>query len=165
MVTMAGSRTRFETRPCPRCAGSGHFSYCQTWGTTCFKCGVKRGEPGVGVVLTKRGAAAYAYYESLFPTKLARDLQPGDFVTERGWRCWVKALPVPTTSAVMIDGVWSSADRLDIPCEGVTHVLVPAEAVLHVGVTVAQRLELLARALAYQATLTKAGTVRKRRGV
>jgi hypothetical protein len=160
---MVGSRTLFETRPCPRCAGSGRFSYCQNWGTTCFKCGVKPGEPGVGVVLTKRGAAAYLYYESLLPTKLARDLQPGDFVTERGWRRRVIGAPQPTTNAFVRNGVEVRAGYLDIPCEQVTHSLVPEDMVLHVAVTRERKAELLAQALDYQSTLTKTGTVRKRR--
>jgi hypothetical protein len=25
-------------KPCTRCGGSGHYSYCQRFGTTCFKC-------------------------------------------------------------------------------------------------------------------------------
>lgn len=27
------------TRPCGRCGGSGHYSYCERWGTICFGCG------------------------------------------------------------------------------------------------------------------------------
>src|SRR5207249_1748734 len=42
----------FESETCSRCGGSGHYSYCQRYGTTCFKCG------GRTTVLTKRGEAA-----------------------------------------------------------------------------------------------------------
>ena len=52
-------RTNFETQTCSRCHGSGSYSYCQQYGHKCFKCA------GSGKTLTKRGAAARAYYETL----------------------------------------------------------------------------------------------------
>src|SRR5262245_43139450 len=62
--------TSLETITCSRCGGSGQFSYCQRWGTTCFKCvGRKR-------VYTKRGAAARRYMENLLSVP-ASQLQPG----------------------------------------------------------------------------------------
>jgi hypothetical protein len=48
--------TAFETKPCTRCGGSGHYSYCQSHGTRCFGCN------GRGWQFTKRGAAAYQMY-------------------------------------------------------------------------------------------------------
>lgn len=36
---------------CPRCWGSGRYSRCETWGTTCFQCGYLPGAPGRGYVL------------------------------------------------------------------------------------------------------------------
>lgn len=38
-----------EREPCTRCAGSGNYSYCQDYGTKCFKC------RGTGQQVTKRG--------------------------------------------------------------------------------------------------------------
>lgn len=49
----------FETRPCTRCGGSGHFSYNSVDGTRCFGC------RGKGTQLTKRGAEAKRYAEEL----------------------------------------------------------------------------------------------------
>lgn len=49
----------FETETCSRCGGCGRYSYCQMYGDTCFKC------HGRGVVLTKRGVVAQAYYTAL----------------------------------------------------------------------------------------------------
>lgn len=54
------SETLFESAPCGRCGGCGNYSYCQMYGTTCFKCS------GQGVLLTKRGRAAAAFYRELF---------------------------------------------------------------------------------------------------
>lgn len=51
--TMA-SRIKYETETCGRCGGSGHYSRCQMYGTTCFKCaGQKR-------VVSKAGKKASA---------------------------------------------------------------------------------------------------------
>lgn len=36
-------------RVCSRCGGSGHYSQCEKWGTTCFQCGYLPGAPGTGV--------------------------------------------------------------------------------------------------------------------
>jgi hypothetical protein len=36
-------------RVCSRCGGSGFYSYCEKWGTTCFQCGYLPGAPGTGV--------------------------------------------------------------------------------------------------------------------
>src|SRR5437762_14173208 len=60
----------FETVTCGRCGGTGHYSYCERYGTTCFKCA------GQKVVYTNRGAMARAYFESLLSLK-AKDLEVG----------------------------------------------------------------------------------------
>lgn len=36
--------------PCPRCCGSGEYSRCERFGTTCLTCGVVPGKPGRGWV-------------------------------------------------------------------------------------------------------------------
>lgn len=50
---------KLETETCGRCGGCGQYSYCQMYGTTCFKCG------GRGKVLSKRGRAAKAKWDEL----------------------------------------------------------------------------------------------------
>src|SRR5205823_10263506 len=69
----------FESTGCTRCGGSGHYSYCQSYGTRCFKCA------GKGVTLTKRGAVAQAYFRLLL-SKRYIDLEPGDKIRDEGDR-------------------------------------------------------------------------------
>jgi hypothetical protein len=45
---MTAAKWTYETEPCGRCGGSGHYSYCQMHGTVCFDCRGKK------VRLTKR---------------------------------------------------------------------------------------------------------------
>ena len=62
---------RLETEPCTRCGGTGHHSFCQMYGTTCFKCW------GSGLQLTKRGWRQKKV-EDKFREKLAKDFKVGD---------------------------------------------------------------------------------------
>lgn len=64
----------YDRKPCGRCGGSGHYSYNQINGTTCFGCG------GSGRALTKRGLAAKALADSLLEIDVA------DFATRTGRR-------------------------------------------------------------------------------
>jgi hypothetical protein len=64
----------FETETCTRCGGSGHYSYCSMYGTTCFKC------RGKGNTYSKRGEAALAYAREL-RTVPASEIQVG-------WLIW-----------------------------------------------------------------------------
>jgi hypothetical protein len=67
----------FEHETCSRCGGSGRYSYCQRYGSTCFKCS------GNQQVLTKRGYAAQALYNRLL-SKPASALQPGMKIRDIG---------------------------------------------------------------------------------
>jgi hypothetical protein len=49
----------YEQATCGRCGGSGHYSYCQMYGTVCFKC------QGRKTVTTKRGAKAADTYAAI----------------------------------------------------------------------------------------------------
>lgn len=69
--------TNFETQVCSRCNGSGSYSYCQDYGSKCFKCA------GSGKTLTKRGAAARAYLDTLC-TKPATEIRVNDRVLAHG---------------------------------------------------------------------------------
>lgn len=62
-----------ETETCSRCGGSGSYSWCQMYGSVCFKC------RGRKVVFTKRGAAANAYLIAL-RSKPAAEVKVGDVV-------------------------------------------------------------------------------------
>ena len=61
----------FESETCSRCGGSGHYSYCQSYGTTCFKCA------GTKAVLTKRGRQAQNLFNRLLSRPVS-SLRPGD---------------------------------------------------------------------------------------
>lgn len=55
---MGYNKMGFETTVCNRCGGTGHYSYCQAYGTRCFKCN------GAGVVLTPKGMAALSFFRA-----------------------------------------------------------------------------------------------------
>ena len=70
------TRIAYETETCSRCLGSGQYSYCERYGTRCFKCG------GSGKQLTKAATKAREAINE-FKTRYnrpARDLEPGQIV-------------------------------------------------------------------------------------
>lgn len=158
---------KLETETCGRCGGSGHYSYCQMYGTRCFKCG------GGKVVYTKRGAAARKYLETL-RCKPARELKVGDrikagAVTMGGtpYDQWVVIKAITTgvqTGSSLIGGEMVAYRRegLDIETDKVVLCCVDPDAPIRFAQTNAQKAETLRLALDYQDTLTKAGTPRKR---
>jgi hypothetical protein len=166
-MPMTNTSPAFETRPCGRCAGSGWHSYCQTWGHTCFQCGVKPHEQGLGRYLTKRGFVAHEFYIASLPKRRAADLQQGDMIREYGQ--WVRVRRVePNTTCgrgqpdgtFLYDGVnvvVGSEDR------GVTMCGIAEDHLYSVRPSDEERARLLAAALAYQETLTQAGKPRKQR--
>jgi hypothetical protein len=173
----------FEHAPCSRCGGSGNHSYCSSWGHTCFKCVFRKGVPGTGRQLTKRGAAAAAYYETLRPRKAVRDLVPGDQIIEllveltggdiahRYVAARVKEIK-PTTSSTTSGHIENGVrheikrgsetgavdvvtDKLTLACADPDHMCILVwPDILAKGVA-------LKAAQEYQGTLTKQGTVRK----
>jgi hypothetical protein len=79
------NRLGFELESCSRCGGSGKYSYCQSYGTKCFKCG------GSGVTITKRGGAAREFFnESL--KRHTNELEVGHLVQLTNG--WVKILRI-----------------------------------------------------------------------
>jgi len=72
---------RYESKTCGRCGGSGHYSYCQSYGTTCFSC------RGRKTVLSKAGAAASAAVDAFIKANfsvMVRNLTPGTLVRVEG---------------------------------------------------------------------------------
>lgn len=155
----------FESETCSRCGGTGHYSYCQTHGTTCFKCGGRK------VTLTKRGSAAQAWFTSQ-KMKPATDVKIGDkivmdgvpgfsraevitvtFVGEREDGCKFKGADGEWHSYFHIDGVNKNGQSGGVAC------FKDSDVKMHVWGD--EKAALVARALAYQDTLTKAGTVKK----
>ena len=128
----------FESEICSRCLGSGHFSRCRMYGTTCFRCA------GKGRTLTKRGEAAMAYLR-LLRSKPVAEIQPGDVVEIPGGG------PFPARWET-VDAAWIAAGHA-LGCS--------RGGMVRVRQTREQSAATWAAALAYEATLTKAGTQRK----
>lgn len=144
----------FENVCCSRCGGSGNFSYCQMYGTTCFKCA------GAGRTLTKRGAAAQAWLNAQ-KRKLGAEVKVGETIMVDG---------VPGFSA----SYWAKVTEVDAACNITAVGIKNGQSMVLNGwgqqsVRVAQSKERLAElrveALAFQTSLTQAGTVRKRKAV
>ena len=146
---MAKFTALFESETCTRCGGSGQYSYCQTYGTRCFKCG------GTGVQLTKRGHVAQAFYISLLSVP-ARELKVGDWYrdTVDGKNRKITAIKAPVHPNQPGELILDSADFgwYVGPDTLVRRVLPQAE-----------REVLIAQARAFQDTLTKAGKPRAAR--
>lgn len=143
----------FESLLCSRCCGSGQYSYCSLYGRTCFKC------HGNGVVLTKRGHAAQLFLDQL-RTKDAREISEGDV-------CLVSIVTFSSIADVWLVAKHDAVVDLD-GTAFVTFAYKSGKTEKHGfgrGITIkakgskavedARR----AQALAYQATLTKSGTV------
>lgn len=64
---------RLERDVCGRCGGSGHYSYCSMYGTTCFQC------LGRKECLTKRGARAAVLLKEL-RSRPVSELRVGDTI-------------------------------------------------------------------------------------
>jgi hypothetical protein len=161
---MNDTATTTETRnlervACSRCGGSGNFSYCPMYGTTCFKCN------GKGETLTKRGAAAVEYLRGLRSRK-ASDLKVGDRIkTTFGWKEVVRLSPaVQEWRSKTGTGDWVDHRRegVDVVLTGSCCIHCTAEEVVEVLLSKDEQERTLTLALEYQAKLTKAGTPRKR---
>ena len=159
----------FESKVCSRCGGTGNFSYCQRYGTTCFGCG------GTGVVLTKRGQAAQAFLNANRQVSVD-DLAPGDIIIAHLTTCngdsyYSKAEVLSvgemheTGKSRIGDGEWITNYGRTVHCK----IVKTGESYSATGFTTFQKVfspeveaEMKAAALAYQATLTTTGTVAKR---
>lgn len=166
---LIGMKTRFETETCSRCNGSGSYSYCQDYGSKCFKCA------GSGIALTKRGVAARAYLEKLCTIRMI-DLKVGDKISSTGLTNGGKVFDyIGTVDSITaeIQYYGSSGGGIEIPFgphDGfnvcVSHIKYGV--VNHkcserstFRVYRADNEANILKALDYQASLTKNGTVRK----
>ncbi len=151
-----------EREPCGRCGGGGRYSYCQTHGDICFKCG------GKGTTLTKRGFEANKYLIAL-RSKPASAVQTGDVIREQvvamngatGWR-WAKVLSVKDTGETEFGRLNPQYVGNFVTIETETCVRTTLKTdMIRIKQTEDQAAKTLEMALAYQASLTKSGTVRK----
>lgn len=154
----------FESTTCGRCGGSGQYSYCRDHGTRCFKCG------GKGVTLTKRGHAAQAYYRDLLSVKVG-ELKIGDLVESsnltHGGQSFQHNATVVSVEPLTLSGASNGvpyeksgyAVKVTSKYGDVTHnTFADAKFIVRNRDDRAAKVE---QALAYQANLTKQGTVRK----
>jgi hypothetical protein len=158
----------FETKTCSRCGGSGSYSYCQMYGSTCFGCS------GSGRQLTKRGKAAAAFLRSLRTVK-ASAVNFGDAVLIEGCPGFSK------TTYIRVDEMHTqlrsgSSRQPDGTRKTYNHLFLEGstpkgersglgtfpDADVRLVPTKAQAAAQIAQALAYQATLTQAGKPRQR---
>lgn len=154
ITNSAATADTFETEMCSRCGGTGHYSYCQMWGTRCFKC------YGRGLVYSKRGLAAREFALALRSVK-ATEIQAGWKVyVDRAW-CGRKSAWATVTECGLTDDYVTSHDGkrtqyFRIATEyGVQMVF--ADRDVQAVPDTADLVAIKARALEYQATLSKTG--------
>lgn len=153
--------TVFETEVCSRCGGSGQFSFNGEH-SRCYKCDGKNS----GNALTKRGAAAKAWFDAKM-TVAIEDVKVGDVIrTDR-----IKQLTVATIEERDCGAIRSTVGDVVTERRIIQIVLRNKDgltASIGKGGTVRRVLSqegldaLRAEAVAYQSTLTKSGTPRKR---
>lgn len=151
---MRTGKSGFEIDTCSRCGGSGRHSFNQIDGDRCYGCG------GSGVKATKRGRAAREYYENSM-RRLASEVKAGEWIVDSISGNWAQV------KDVTIDGSYALVGDERIPftnlvTDGCVHGFLPGSKVTSVA-TMEERDQKRTEALAYQETLTKAGTVRVRR--
>jgi hypothetical protein len=157
-VSTQPAKLLFESQVCSRCGGSGSYSYNPMHGSVCYGCG------GRGVQLTRRGRAAQEHFNELLQ-KPVSEVALGDKVLEPGipdvpgfparWYTVDEITPDPNNEGrVIISGLDAKGDRY-----GLHDFATGSVRVAHSQV---QRRIFIQQALAYQDTLTKLGTPRKR---
>ena len=160
----------FESTICSRCMGSGHYSYCYRYGTTCFKC------HGQKYVLTKCGKVAQDYFLKLQTVTLA-DLKVGDVIkldamthgggmySYRAPVISIEATDQTCTSGTTVDGITTMATYkyisviTDHPKYGKYNQMVFDNATFRLYPNKQENID---KALAFQSTLSKTGNVLKR---
>lgn len=164
-------QTTFESETCGRCGGSGNYSFNQRDGTVCYGCG------GQGVKLTKRGAAAQRFYNEMFKRPV-ESLKVGDVVkingvtiggntTYTGYASVVELDLEPKVNGYsVINGVRKDSIYVSYTTEhsklGRCGHSVPPGYIVTLRGSPEERAEAVAKAKAYQATLTKTGAPRQR---
>ena len=163
--------TKFESETCSRCGGSGTYSYCTMYGDRCFRC------QGARSTYTTRGAVAKRFFEDSLCV-LASDVAMGTLLNTneytRGKKRFGRVVKIDVRtepngrSWIQATGEWvpSGIGNLIFLCEyrdgtADTVETAPGETV-RAGWSDSEKAEKLAAALAYQATLTKAGKPRVR---
>ena len=143
--------TKFESESCSRCGGSGKYSFNHMDGDRCYGC------RGTGYKLTKRGQAAYALYRHLL-TRKGSDMAVGmQILTEIGAgsrKVWQTITEIKPDRLNGQGRVILELSRNGKPMQGFG-MFESTEFMCCTGQSDLDNA--MAEALAYQATLTKAG--------
>ena len=145
----------FESQTCTRCHGCGEYSYCQRFGSVCFKCN------GKGVCLTKRGQVAQSFYRESLCIEAA-EIKLGDKILDENR--WHTVEEITTENlACKTDGVERVYKYISFKCKNfISNASENSQ--IRICHTVADKKEKIKLALDFQATLTKQGKPRKIRG-
>lgn len=160
--------TKFETITCSRCHGGGKYSYCQEYGDRCFKCG------GSGKVLSTRGAVAQKFYTDLCSIKLS-EVKVGDRIRVQGMTSNMRlyyyvgtVIEIKRSESQVTSingGITKTWYPLSVTTEhpkyGKSGMLAPDDTLVRIYRD--DDIERFNKAIEYQASLTKTGTVRKRK--
>lgn len=93
----------YEMKSCSRCGGSGHYSYCSMYGTTCFKCG---GRKKVATAAGAKAAAAIKAFIAEHFSVPVEKLTPGTFIRIESVNRKVASVePSGTTGSSTANGV------------------------------------------------------------
>lgn len=157
---MAEPKTPFETKPCSRCGGSGHYSFNLMHGSMCYGCS------GRGWQYTKRGKAARDYMVALL-SKPAREFVPGDLIYDEHRGRFHRVVRSERDTGYNFGSRnlgldYEVNERWGIQAEGMGWSGLDPDRMIRRGATAEEKAEAREKALAYQATLTQAGTPRKR---
>lgn len=99
------AKLTYETKTCGRCGGSGSYSYCSMYGSTCFQCAGRK------TVLSKAGVAAAAKVKEFIAanfSKSADEIVAGDRVVVSGYTKPLVALTSATLSGSYSIGTTTS---------------------------------------------------------
>lgn len=148
----------FEIQTCTRCGGSGRYSYNQIDGSRCYGCG------GTGKSYTKRGRVAKLRYEERLCVP-AGELKVGDLMQVRelvGFSGGERRYFAPIVEIVpdtLNEGMISISTEHEK--YGKNGLICSPKHTVRKGWSAEEKKPLIAEALAYQASLTKAGKPRK----
>ena len=94
----------FETRPCSRCGGCGHYSFNLMYGTVCFKCN------GSGILFTPRGKRQLEAYKAA-RSKPASDVKVGEKIKPEGYKNFAYPEAVEPAPAETL-----RSNGVEVPC-------------------------------------------------
>jgi hypothetical protein len=98
---------KFDRVTCSRCSGTGHYSYNQVSGSTCFKC------EGAKQVLTAKGNRQRDYYRARTEIKI-EDVKVGDRVSCDGMKFNVLEIVPSKSQGRTGDGPWITYQCLNL---------------------------------------------------